>query len=106
FGNAGRDGGDRRLLDVGQALERNHDSPHRAEQADIGADRADAGEEFEVVLEPVQLARRGRAHRALRAFELDAAIDTLALADAVELTEAAFEDRFQAFRDAAAFAGA
>src|SRR5690606_15927706 len=79
-------------------LERNHDAPHRAEQADVGTDRTDVGEELEVALQPVELARGGHAHRALRAFELDPAVDAATFADAIELAEAAFEDRLQPAR--------
>src|SRR3546814_17113084 len=68
-------------------------APHRAEQADVGADRTDVGEELEFALEPVELARGGHAHRPLRTLELHAAVDAAALADAVEVAEAAFEDR-------------
>src|SRR3546814_6126368 len=102
LGDARRDAGDGRFLDVGQALERNHDSPHGAEQADVGTDRTDVGEELEVALQPIELARGGHAHRPLRALELHAAVDAAALADAVEVAEAAFEDCLEAARVAAA----
>src|SRR3546814_7157866 len=82
-------------------MERNHEAPHGAERAEGGADRSDVGEELEVALQPVELARGGHAHRTLRAFELDAAVDAAALADAVEVAETAFEDRLQATRVAA-----
>src|SRR5690606_15352085 len=69
-------------------------------------DRADVGEEFQVVLEPVEFARGGRAHRALRALQVDPAVDAATLADAIELAEAAFEDRLQAADLAIALGGA
>src|SRR3546814_1078330 len=70
------------------------------------ADRTDIGEELQVVLQPVEFARGGGAHRALRALELDPGIHAAALADAVELAEAALEDRFQPADVAVALAGA
>src|SRR3546814_7116315 len=50
----------------------------------------------------VELARGGHAHRPLRTLELHAAVDAAALADAVEVAEAAFEDCLEAARVAAA----
>jgi hypothetical protein len=94
-----RDGG---FLHRRQALERNHDPPHRAEQAHVRTDRADIGQEFEVAFQAIELARGGRAHAALRAFQLHACVDAAALADAVELAHAAFEDRLEPFDVAAA----
>ena len=57
LGDAGRDGGERHLRQVRQADERMHDSPHRAEQADVGRHRADRGEERQVATR----SRRARA---------------------------------------------
>src|SRR4029079_17233539 len=76
------------------------------EQADIRADRSDVGEELEVVLQAVELARGRGAHRALSAFQLHARIHATPLADAVELAEAAFEDRFEPGDVAVALGGA
>src|SRR5579863_5708501 len=63
FGNAGRDVGERRLLHVGEAAEGVHDPPHRTEQADIRADRADGREEREVGFEHVHFPLERGAHR-------------------------------------------
>src|SRR5688572_595044 len=69
LGDSGRDLREGRLLHVRQAAERVHDAPHRAEQPDVGADRAGRGEEREVALEEVHLALEGGAHRAPRAVD-------------------------------------
>src|SRR5690606_33067860 len=103
---ARRDRGDGGFLDAGQAVEGHHDPPHRAEQADVRRDRTDVGEEFQVALQAVEFARGRRAHRALRALELDPAVDAAALADAVELAEAALEYGLEPADLAVAFGGA
>ena len=69
LGDAGRDHRERRLLHVPEPLERAHDAPHRAEQADVRAGRADGRERRQVLLEPVGLAQLRHAHRAPRALE-------------------------------------
>ena len=52
------------------------------------------------MFQTVKLSRDGRAHRALRAFELGARIHAATLAHAIEFAHAAFEDRFEAgFRE-------
>ena len=51
LGDAGRHLRERRLLHVRQAAEGVHDAPHRAEQADVGAHRADEARNDEVRLE-------------------------------------------------------
>ena len=62
LGDAGRDHGKVRVLRGGDRLERRHDAPDRAEQADEGAGRADRGEHQEPALEPVDLAGERHVH--------------------------------------------
>jgi hypothetical protein len=79
---------------------------HGTDQADVRRGRTDVRQQLEVVFEAVDLARTGRAHRALRAFKLHARVHALALAQAAEFAEAGFEDGFQAADRAAALGGA
>src|SRR5205814_10573392 len=72
--------GEGRLLHVGEAAERVHDAPYRAEQPDVRAHRTDRGEEGETGLEVVHLALVGRAHRATRPVHHEARIPRTALA--------------------------
>src|SRR5438067_3090817 len=67
--DARRDLRERRLLYVREVAEGMHDSPHRAEEADVRAHRAGGGEEGEMALEEIHLALEGRAHRAPRAVD-------------------------------------
>src|SRR4051812_2169521 len=69
FGDAGRDLRERGLLHVGEAAERMHDAPHRAEESYIRTDRAGGGEKREVALEVIHLALEGGAHGAARAVD-------------------------------------
>ena len=78
-----------------------HDAPHRAEQADVRAGRADRGERREAVLEPVDLLQLRDAHRAARAFEQLVRRRAALLALARELAEAELEDARHARRAAA-----
>src|SRR6185369_6425301 len=95
----------RGFLDVGQTDERDHDAGYGAEQADIRADRADVGEEFQILFEPIQFTRERHAHAALRAFENRALIHLpAALPQAREFAEARLEDAFDAV-DALAIRG-
>ena len=88
----GRDGRQRHLLQVRQADERMHDSPHGAEQAHVGRDRADRGEEREIRLDRVELALEARAHRPAGAVEQRAGVDDALLAQLEELAHARRED--------------
>src|SRR5882672_1520859 len=74
-----------------------HDPPHRAEQADVGADRAGRGEERQVALEEIHLALEGGAHRAARAVDHVAGVGVGAFlaAQLGELAEARLEDALQ-----------
>ena len=69
FGDARRHHGERRLLHVTEAVERIHDAPHRAEQADVGAGRADRREHRQAVLQPIALLEQRDAHAAACAFD-------------------------------------
>src|SRR5579863_530557 len=112
FGNAGRDVGERRLLHVGEAAEGVHDPPHRTEQANIRADRADGREEREVGFEHVHFPLERGAHRTAGAVEDRARIvqtlflalqklahagleDTLERADGVTVVGGALVERLQ-----------
>ena len=56
-------------LTLASCWKRGHDAPHGAEQAnDIGAGGSDGGEEVQVMLEVLGLARQRDPHRPLRAF--------------------------------------
>src|SRR5690349_3704620 len=95
FCNAGRDVREGGLLDVREAAECVHDAPHRAEQTDIRADRADRCEEREVGFEHVHFALEGGAHGTARAVENRARIvETLFLA-LQKLTHARLENTFE-----------
>ena len=85
----GRDHRDGRVLDVGQALERDHDAPDGAEQADVRADRADVGEEFEVAV-PGGRSRACRRTRIARCAPSSSARESMhaTLAQAREFAEA------------------
>src|SRR6185436_11533954 len=98
LGDAGRHLRERRLLHVRQAAEGVHDSPHRAEQAHVGTDRAGRGEERKVPLEEIHLALEGGAHGAARAVDHVARLGLRALlaAQLGELAEARLEDALQA----------
>src|SRR6185503_17087081 len=95
------DHGDGHILHVAQTLERAHDAPHRAEQAHVGADRTDVGEEFQVALQRADLAGTGHLHRALGTFDHAALVVGLALALAGEFAEARLEDVLHAVAGAA-----
>jgi hypothetical protein len=92
LGNARRHGGQRHLLQVGQAGEGVHDAPHRAEQAHIGRDRADRGQEGQVGLDGVHLALEAGAHGAACAVEQRAGVVDAALAQLLVFAHAAGED--------------
>src|SRR6266850_2224124 len=91
LGDAGRDLRERRLLHVRKAAERVHDAPHRAEEADVRADRAGRGEEGEMALEEVHLALKGGAHGAARAVHHVAHLGTGLAAQLGELAVARLE---------------
>ena len=55
LGNAGGHGSQRGLTHVCQAPEGVHDAPHRSEQTDVGAGRADRREEWQVALQELHL---------------------------------------------------
>src|SRR5882724_12549488 len=74
------DGCKSRLRHVGEAAERVHDAPYRAEQPDVGAYRTDRGEEGEARFEAVHLALISRAHRAARPVHHEARVGNSALA--------------------------
>ncbi len=57
------------LLHLGQTQERIHDAPHGAEQADVGADRADRGQERQALLQALFLLGDGHQQAAFDAFQ-------------------------------------
>src|SRR3954469_5268967 len=96
LGDARRDLGERRLLHVGEAAERVHDAPHRAEESDVRAHRAGGGEECEVALDEVHLALERGAHRAARAVDHVARLGTALAAQLGELAKARLENALEA----------
>src|SRR6185312_9995103 len=92
LGDVRGDHGDGHVLHLAQALERAHDAPHGAEQAHVGADRADVGKEFQIALEQADLARTRHLHGALGTLDHAARIVRLALPLAGELAETRLED--------------
>src|SRR5882724_8422718 len=74
------DGCKSRLRHVGEAAERMHDAPYRAEKPDVGTHRAHRGEEGEAGLEAVHLALVSSAHRAARPVHHGARVGHAALA--------------------------
>src|SRR6185369_7561221 len=104
--DAGRHLRERGLGHVREAAERIHDSPHRAEEAHVGADRAHGREEREVRLEHVHLALVGGLHRAARALQERGHVGPGAALQLEELLEARLEDALHAGGDVAAARGA
>src|SRR2546427_8802845 len=97
LGDARRHLRERRLLNVREAAKGVHDSPHRAEQADVGTHRPRRGEKGQMALEEIHLALKGGAHRAPRPVHHVARVGAAALpAQLGELAEAGFEDALQA----------
>src|SRR4051812_33215066 len=92
FRDAGRNARERHLRHVRQPDERMHDSPHRAEQADVRRHRADRREERQPRLDRVELALEAGAHRAACAVEQRAGIGDAALAQLQEFAHAGGED--------------
>src|SRR3546814_7614788 len=58
FGNAGRNSGQRRLLDVTDRDEGAHDAPDGAEQTDVGAGRTDRRQKRQTTIEQLDLDRK------------------------------------------------
>src|SRR6185437_12917987 len=100
LGDAGRDRGERRLLDIAERGERRHDAPYRAEEADIRAGGAHGGERRQAVFQPVDLLQLRHAHRPPRALEELIRGDGSLLALARELAKAELEDARHADRAA------
>ncbi len=94
LGDAGRHHRERGLLHVTERMERVHDAPHRAEQADVRTGRADRRERREVLLEPVDLAQLRDAHGTLRTLEQLRGRDSRLLPQLAELAKARLEDGF------------
>src|SRR6185369_7636384 len=92
FGDAGRHGSQGHRLQAGQAGEGMHDAPHRAEQADIGRNRTDRGQERKVCFDRVQLALVTGPHGAPCAVQQRARVGDAALAQLLVLAHAAGED--------------
>src|SRR6476646_6802790 len=96
LGDARRDLGQGRLLDIGEAAERMHDAPDGAEEPDVRAHRAGGGEEREVALDEVHLALERGAHRAARAVDHVAGVGAALAAQLGELPEARLEHALEA----------
>src|SRR3989475_12292090 len=97
LGDARRHLRERRLLNVREAAKGVHDSPHRAEQADVGTHRPRRGEQSQMALEEIHLALKGGAHAAPRPVHHVARVAAAALpAQLGELAEAGLEHALQA----------
>ncbi len=92
LGDARRNQGQGRLLEVPQGMEGVHDAPHGAEQADIGAGGADGGEEGEIDLQAVHLAAQGDPHGAFSTLEDGHEVPVVALTQAHVFLEAGPKD--------------
>src|SRR6201996_2045446 len=95
FGDARRDVGERGLLHVGEAAERIHDPPHRAEQTDIRADRSDRREKREVGFEHVHFTLERGTHGPPCAVENCARIVQALFLAFQEFAHAGLENPFQ-----------
>jgi hypothetical protein len=65
----GRDDAEIGRAGLADALERRHDAPHRAEQADVRRDARRRRQERHAVLEFVHLDRRGPEQRAIEGLQ-------------------------------------
>src|SRR5690606_19695789 len=97
LGDMRRDDRDRRALQVTERVERAHDPPDGAEEADIRARVADRSEEREIALEPVHLSELRDVHRAPRALD-DLVRRKPFLPQTPELAKARLEDPGHALR--------
>src|SRR5215470_1229695 len=93
LGDARRDNRQRRVFRRRDRLEARHDAPHRAEQADERAGRADGGEHEEPPLQPFDLARYRDVHHLLDAHLQAGERARLALEAALPFAHAGDEQR-------------
>src|ERR1700687_4212892 len=94
LGDARRDHLQRRLLHVGEPVERIHDAPHGAEQPNVGTCRAHRGERREIGLKTIHLTQLRDLHGAARAFHQLRRVDGALRPEARKLAKAELEDAF------------